>query len=101
MNQNQSDQNEMKIEIQLDPEIMKGTYTNVTNIRHAKEEFVMDFLFIQNQPAPFGKLVSRTILSPGHAKRLLLALQENLRKYEDQFGIIDAGMQQPENRTLQ
>jgi len=97
----QNEQHDMKIEIQLDPEIMKGAYTNVTNIRHAKEEFVLDFLFIQSHPAPFGKLVSRTILSPGHAKRLLHALQDNLKKYEDQFGIIDPGVVQPENRTLQ
>ena len=50
---------ETKIEIQLDPDVMKGIFANVTNIGHTKEEFLLDFLFIQQQPAPFGKLVSR------------------------------------------
>lgn len=90
-----------KIEIQLDPEIMKGVFANVTNIGHTKEEFLLDFLFIQQQPAPFGKLVSRLILTPDHAKRLLFALQENVRKYEEQFGTLDETETQPASRTLQ
>jgi len=90
-----------KIEIHLDPEILKGLFANVTNIGHAKEEFILDYLFIQQHPAPFGKLVSRIILTPGHAKRLLQALQENIRRYEEQFGAIDTGVAVPTNRTLQ
>ena len=93
--------NESKIEIHLDPEILKGTFANVTNIGHAKEEFILDYLFIQQHPAPFGKLVSRMILTPGHAKRLLQALQENIRRYEEQFGTIDTGVSVPTHRTLQ
>ncbi len=78
-----------KIEIQLDPEIMQGRYSNVANILHTKEEFVLDYLFIQQRPAPFGKIVSRVILSPAHAKRLMNALADNIHKYEEKFGIID------------
>ncbi len=80
---------EKKIEIQLDPEIMQGHYSNVANISHTKEEFVLDYLFIQQRPAPFGKIVSRIILSPAHAKRLMNALADNIHKYEEKFGIID------------
>lgn len=97
----QNSSGEGKIEIHLDPEILKGTFANVTNIGHAKEEFILDYLFIQQHPAPFGKLVSRIILTPGHAKRLLQALQENIRRYEEQFGPIDTGISMPSNRTLQ
>ena len=79
-----------KIEVQLDPEIMKGVFTNVANIGYTKEEFILDYLFIQQRPAPFGKLVSRVIMTPGHAKRLLIALKENISNYEDFFGQIDA-----------
>ena len=96
-----SDNQESKIEIQLDPDIMKGTFTNVTNIGHTREEFLLDFLFIQQQPAPFGKLVSRMVLTPGHSKRLLYALQENIRKSEEQFGAIDLEETAPASRTLQ
>ncbi|MCS6983926.1 MAG: DUF3467 domain-containing protein [Leptospiraceae bacterium] len=90
-----------KIEVQLDPEILKGVYANVTNIGHSKEEFILDYLIIQQHPAPFGKLVARIIISPGHAKRLLYALQENIRKYEEQHGTIDSGLPPVTNRTLQ
>jgi len=92
---------ENKIEIQLDPEIMRGTYANVTNIGHTQEEFLIDFLFVQQQPAPFGKLVSRVILTPGHAKRLLAALQENIKKYDENFGKNDSLKMPPLNQTIQ
>ena len=97
----QNNPQEGKIEIHLDPEILKGLFANVTNIGHSKEEFILDYLFIQQHPAPFGKLVSRVVVTPGHAKRLLQALQENVRRYEEQFGPIDMGMVPPINRTLQ
>ncbi len=80
---------------------MKGVFANVTNIGHTKEEFMLDYLMIQQHPAPFGKLVSRIILTPGHAKRLMFALQDNIRKYEEQYGIIDPGNSPPVNRTIQ
>ncbi|MDH4263847.1 MAG: DUF3467 domain-containing protein [Spirochaetia bacterium] len=92
--------NEAKIEIQLDPEILKGTYANVTNIGHTQEEFLIDFLLVQQQPAPFGKLVSRIIVSPGHARRLLTALQDNIRKYEENFGKMDLTTT-PKNQIIQ
>lgn len=98
---NSNNNQDGKIEIQLDPEIMKGIFANVTNIGHTKEEFLLDYLFIQQHPAPFGKLVSRIVVTPGHAKRLMNALQENIRKYEDQFGKIENSNQIPPNRTLQ
>ena len=37
---------------------------------------------------PKAPVKSRVVLAPEHAKRLLLALQENLAKYEKQFGTI-------------
>jgi len=92
---------ENKIEIQLDPEIMKGIFSNVTNIGHTQEEFMLDFLFIQQQPAPFGKLVSRIIMTPNHAKRLLHALQENIRKYEENHGKLEVSSNIPPKRTIQ
>lgn len=97
----QSESNEQKIEIQIDPETMKGVYSNITNIAHTQEEFILDFLYIQNQPAPYGKLVSKIILSPGHAKRLLLALQDNVRKYEEQFGKNETITHPPTSKTIQ
>ncbi|MES0492009.1 MAG: DUF3467 domain-containing protein [Leptospirales bacterium] len=90
-----------KIEIQLDPDVLKGTYANVTNVGHTEEEFLLDFLFIQRQPAPFGKLVSRVVVTPGHAKRILAALQDNVRRYEEQFGKLTIEEAPPVNQTIQ
>ena len=99
MNDDQSNEN---IEVQSDPETLKGVFANVTNIGHGQEEFIIDYLFIQQQPIPFGKLVTRVILTPSHAKRLLQALEDNIQKYEKNFGVIDSGEKEsPEKRTLQ
>lgn len=90
-----------KIEIQLDPESLKGVYSNIANIVHSKEEFILDYLFVQQHPTAFGKLVSRIILSPAHAKRFTNALSENIRKYEDKYGIIDISESPEMNENIQ
>ena len=78
---------EKKIDIKVDEEIARGQYTNVAAIRHTREEFIFDFAFVFPD-GPMGKLLSRLILSPAHAKRFLEALQANVRRYEDSFGSI-------------
>jgi hypothetical protein len=78
---------EKKIDIKVDEHIALGHYSNLAAIRHTKEEFIFDFAFIFPD-GPMGKLVSRTILSPAHAKRFMEALQSNVRRYEENFGPI-------------
>ncbi|MDH7512932.1 MAG: DUF3467 domain-containing protein [Clostridiales bacterium] len=78
---------EKKIDIKVDEHIALGHYSNLAAIRHTKEEFIFDFAFIFPD-GPMGKLVSRTILSPAHAKRFMEALQANVRRYEENFGPI-------------
>lgn len=73
------------IQVEADNQVLKGTYANNLVVAHSREEFVLDFMLIH---PPKGLLVSRTIVSPGHLKRISRALQENLKKYEDQFGEI-------------
>ena len=90
-----------KIEIQSDPEILKGAFSNLTNIGHSKEEFILDFLFVQHKPIPFGKIISRVILTPPHMKRILAALKENIQKYESSFGVINIDPDLQKNKTLQ
>ena len=55
-------------------------------ISHTKEEFCLDFINTFNPPA----LTSRVLTSPGHVKRMIKALEENMKKYEEQFGKIEA-----------
>jgi hypothetical protein len=47
---------------------------------------------------PKPDVCSRIILAPEHAKRLLAALQDNIYKYEQEFGRIEITNQAP--RTI-
>ena len=78
---------EKKMEIKVDEPVGLGQYSNLAAIRHSREEFIFDFAFLFPD-GPFGKLVSRVILSPAHAKRFREALQANIKRYEDNFGTI-------------
>ena len=86
---------EIKLEIQLDEETAQGVYVNLAAVNHNDSEFVFDFIFVQPQ-APRAKVRSRVITSPRHAKRLLLALQDNLARYEAAFGAIEPAVQRVE-----
>lgn len=78
---------QVKITIQADDQAKQGNYSNMAVITHTPEEFVADFLMIFSQP-PYGKLQSRVIMSPGHAKRLQQALTRHIQHYEKSFGPI-------------
>lgn len=78
------------VQISATDEDLKGRYANLMSVSHTGEEFVLDFFAVTpTGGAPRGTLVSRVIASPSHFKRILEALQDNLRKYEDQFGEIE------------
>ena len=78
---------EKKIDIEIKPEVAQGRYANLAIITHSSSEFILDFA--QNMPGlPKMQVGSRVIMTPEHAKRLLGALTENIRKYESQFGEI-------------
>lgn len=89
---------EQKLQIDLNPEVAQGIYSNLAIISHSHAEFIIDL--ISNLPGT-GKaqVVSRNIMAPEHAKRLALALQENIMRYEQEFGQIDLGMPQPAPQT--
>lgn len=77
---------QQELEIKVDEEKLEGNYSNLMRVSHTKEEFVLDFILAT---PPQGVLNSRVIMSPGHVKRLIKALQENLNKYEEKFGDIE------------
>ena len=88
-----------QISIQTDNQTVVGVYSNLMMISHRKEEFILDFLFVQPQRSPQGQSVanlrSRVITSPEHMKRILKAMQENIRRYEEIFGIIEEATDMP------
>ncbi|MEN9918655.1 MAG: hypothetical protein RL662_1091 [Bacteroidota bacterium] len=76
-----------QIQLELPEDIAQGTYANLAIITHSSSEFVIDF--VRMLPGlPKAKVQSRIILTPEHAKRLLLALSNNINQYEDQCGTI-------------
>jgi len=79
---------EMRIEIQLDEETAQGAYANLAVVNHTDSEFTLDFIFVQPQ-APRAKVRSRVITSPKHVKRMIRVLQDNLARYEAQFGPVE------------
>ena len=78
---------QQKINIELPPEQAEGTYANLAIITHSPAEFVIDFTRIL-PGVPKAKVYSRIIMTPQHAKALLLALQDNVQKFEKQHGEI-------------
>ncbi len=79
---------EMKLEIQMSDDVASGQYINMAVVNHNESEFVIDCIYIQPQAAK-ARVHSRLITSPHHAKRLLLALQNNIDRYEQKHGAID------------
>ena len=79
---------QVQIQLQIDDAIANGAYVNMALLNHNETEFVIDFIYVQPQ-APKAVVRARVINSPRHMKRFLLALQDNVAKYEAQFGKID------------
>lgn len=83
-----SDQNTNQLNIELPEDIAEGIYSNLAIISHSNAEFVVDFIRMMPN-IPKAKVKSRVILTPQHAKRLLKALNDNIKKFEGQFGMIE------------
>lgn len=81
-------ENKNQLQIQLRPEIADGKYSNLAMIGHTPNDFLMDFIFAA-PGMPQAPVVSRVIMSPENAKKLMLALNDNIAKYEKQFGEIN------------
>ena len=94
------DNNEKKqIQLELKPEVAKGSYSNLAIISHSQSEFIIDFATtLPGLPKP--EISNRIIMTPEHAKRLMNALFDNISKYEAQFGVIDLGGKGPQGTTF-
>lgn len=82
------DNNDNQLNIELSEEMAEGIYSNLAIITHSNAEFVIDFIRIM-PGVPKAKVKSRIVLTPQHAKRLLMALGDNVLKFEEQHGTID------------
>ncbi len=88
--------NGQDIKVNFPPELHGGVYSNNMIVAHTKEEFILDFLMVV---PPAGTVTARVIVSPGHMKRILKALQDNISKYENTFGAIQIA-EEPKGKIL-
>ena len=86
MDNNQNKQSG-QFQVDLPQALAQGEYANFAIITHSSSDFVIDFARILPN-VPKAQVRSRVILAPEHAKRLLQALQENIYRYEQEFGTI-------------
>lgn len=83
--------------IHWDDSNARSAYANVFNVIGSREEIV--FLFGESHASDKGqrtvKLSSRIVLNPHISKRLLILLENALRKHEEQYGTLQAGAPLP------
>jgi hypothetical protein len=81
----QQESNQQPVQVKISDEILKGVYANMVQVGHGPEEFILDFM---NLFPPTGIVNARVIVSPSHFKRIVNAMQDNLKQYENQYGTI-------------
>ncbi|HVP67618.1 MAG TPA: DUF3467 domain-containing protein [Anaeromyxobacteraceae bacterium] len=80
----------VQVQIEIDPATANGVFVNLAMVNHTDSEFTLDLLYLHPE-APRATVRARAILTPKHMKRLVLAMQENLARFESTFGVVDAG----------
>jgi hypothetical protein len=78
---------QQRLNIEIGEKEAEGTYANMVMVAHSPNEIILDFARVM-PGAPKAKVQSRVIMTPAHAKMLLKTLEENLKKFEKQFGEI-------------
>lgn len=76
-----------ELKIELTPDVATGQYSNLAVLSHSPQEFFLDFVAMAPN-MPQAKVVSRIVMTPENAKNLLMALRDNVNKYEQTFGEI-------------
>jgi len=83
-----ANENKQQLQIELPKEEVSGRYVNMAMIAHGPDEFFIDMI-LRGPNMPQARVQSRIIMTPTHAKELLMALQENVKRYEQNFGTIE------------
>ncbi len=78
---------QQQIQVELGDTEAEGIYSNMCMVMHSPTEIVMDFARVMPR-APKARVLSRIIMTPMHAKLMMQTLQDNLKKFEKQFGEI-------------
>ena len=92
-------QEQQQLNIELTEEMADGQYANLAIITHSFAEFIIDFVNVMPN-TPKSKVKSRVVMTPHHAKRLMLALIDNVKQFEAANGVIKEQAQGPVPFTL-
>lgn len=76
-----------QLPVELPDDVAEGTYSNLIFITHSQSEFVLDFARVLPGGRK-GKVYSRVVMTPQHAKALRELLDRNVAMYEDTHGSI-------------
>ena len=95
----ENEKNKQGLQLELPQEVSQGEYANFAIITHSSSDFVVDFARVL-PGVPKAQVRSRVILAPEHAKRLMLALEENIGRYERTFGTIKLPNQPQPGSTI-
>ena len=76
-----------QLSVELGEKEAEGIYSNLAIITHSPAEFVIDFTRVL-PGVPKAKVHARIIMTAQHAKLLLRAMDENVKKFEQKFGEI-------------
>lgn len=74
---------QQQIQVMTGDEMSRGRYSNNMVVSHTAEEFIIDWML--NSPSG-THLISRIVVSPGHLRRIIDALSDNLSRYEKNYG---------------
>lgn len=82
-----NEERRQQVQVELGEKESEGIYSNFVLIAHSPSEFIIDFARIL-PGVQKARVYSRIVMTPQHARMLLEALGENIKKYESRFGEI-------------
>ncbi len=87
MSEDAAKKQERQVKLEIGDAVADGIYANLAFIANNNAEFIIDFArFLPGNTR--GKVVSRVVLGPIHAKGLLKSLEGAVKQYEDKYGDI-------------
>lgn len=87
------------LQIELQEKEGEGIYANMALISHSPSEVVIDFARLLPNVVK-TRIHARIVMTPYNAKSLLVALEDNIKKYEAQFGPIKLAGQPADNKSI-
>ena len=78
---------QQRLNLEIGEAEAEGIYSNMALIAHSPNEIIIDFARIM-PGAQKTKVHARIVMTPAHAKILLKTLEDNIKKFEKQFGEI-------------